>query len=299
MDHLNHPHRCAHAEHRQFLNITALALAKHQQQKSTFCPVQQVTQAALDLWCELEAGVLHHPSTFTFANVRHRIGVGLGHATCVDQISGKSMVFGEPDGGVAKQALCTIGRSQVPCSAVGDLHIALGRYQALLVVAVEQFGRCHAPHDCSQFPGQVIGIGYAGVAASRAKRADHFGGVADEEHPPMAKMVQTLGLVGVRAHPDNLTIDIWSKLLGEAFTHDFFATDISWVGIGGHLVINAPNIVSHQMLPNSAVVIERRFNPSVSLSGRRVVEAHIGDAPAIIPALAVHGDAAPSMKRCV
>ena len=156
-----------------------------------------------------------------------------------------------------------------------------------------------AAQHSSQFPGQVVGIGNAGVAAACTKGADHFSRVAYEKHTTVLQLVQALGFVGIRPDPDNLALHIAAELFGQSFAHHVFAADIGRVCVRCHLVINAPDIVAHQVLPDCAVVVERGLDPGVAFGGRCVCEAHIGNAPAVIAAFAVHGRTHPIVKRCV
>ena len=146
------------------------------------------------------------------------------------------------------------------------------------------------------FPGQVIGVGNAGVAPPGPKRADHFGGVSSKKDMTGAQMVQALGFISIGAHPNDVAFDVFAKLPLQALAHHIFAAGDCGVGVGCHLVIDAPNRIAHQVLPNSAVFIEWGFNPSVPLCRWCVFKAHIGNAPAVIASLGVHAGLAPRVK---
>src|SRR5690606_30545889 len=86
-----------------------------------------------------------------------------------------------------------------------------------------------------------------------------------------------------RADPDDFDAGVGAELAGQAFLDDVFAAHVGRVGIGRHLVVDAPDVVAHQVLPHGAVLVERRFDPGVPLHGRALGEAHVGDAPAVVP----------------
>jgi hypothetical protein len=75
-----------------------------------------------------------------------------------------------------------VGRPQEARRAVGHQHVLQRRLVALLVVAVQQLRRRAALQHGGQLPGQVVGVGDAGVAAARAEGADHLGRIAHQEH---------------------------------------------------------------------------------------------------------------------
>ena len=113
-----------------------------------------------------------------------------------------------------------------------------------------------------------------------------------------------MALVGVGAYPHDVDLHIFAKLALQPFTHHVFAADVSRIGIGFHLVVNAPHIVGHQVLPHCAVFVEGRFNPGVAFCGWASVKFDIGNAPTVIAFFAFHADACPSMEgrvraRCV
>src|SRR5690606_5958597 len=113
-----------------------------------------------------------------------------------------------------------------------------------------------AGHHRGQLPGQVVGIGHAGVAAAGAEGADHLGRVAHEEHAPGAHGVHALAAVGVGAHPHDLDLHVLAELACQAFAHHVLAAHLGRVGVGGHLVVDAPDLVAHEVLPHGAVLVE-------------------------------------------
>ena len=144
-----------------------------------------------------------------------------------------------------------------------------------------------------------MGIGNAGVAAPGPKWADHFGGVSDKKDTTNTQMVQALGFISIGADPHDVAVDVGTKLALQSLTHHVFAAGVRRVGVGCHLVIDAPHLIAHQVLPHGAVFVERGFNPGVPLQWWRVLETHIGDAPAVIAPFGVHAGLAPGMKRRV
>ena len=131
--------------------------------------------------------VLHRLAPRAFADAGAGVGVGHRHAPGVDEGAREQMLARQADGGCAKRALHAVGGPQEARGAVGDTHVLLRRVEPLVVVAVQQFGAGAAAQHGSQLPGQVVGIGHAGVAAAGAKGADDLGRVAHEEHPADAQ----------------------------------------------------------------------------------------------------------------
>ena len=210
------------------------------------------------------------------------------------------MVFCQADSRRAKQALSPVCRAQKPRRAVGHQHIVLGCLVPLGVVAVQQGRGGAALTNCGQLPGEVVGILHARVSASCAERADHMRRVTGKKHPPTAQRVDAFAAVGVGAHPDNLAFirsQRAAKLGIQALPHHVFATDRFGVGIWRHLVVNAPDAIGHQVLPDGAALVKRRFNPGVALDRWRVFKTHIGNTPAVIAFFGRDRGLAPGPKR--
>ena len=169
---------------------------------------------------------------------------------------------------------------------------------ALLVVAVEQCGGCAVVVNSGYFPSQVIGIADAGVTASCTKWADHFGGVSHKEYAFGIHAFNQLAAVAVRAYPHNVAFSLRAKLFGQALTQHVFTADIGWVVVWAHLVVNPPHVIRHEVLPHGAVVVERRFNPSVALSGWLHFKTHVCYAPPVVALDARYWHIAPLVKRC-
>ena len=112
-------------------------------------------------------------------------------------------------------------------------------------------------------------------------------------------MVKQLAAVAVGAHPHNIAIGVGAKLTPQPLTQNVLSAHIGGIGVRRHLVVNAPNIVGHQVLPHGAVIVEGGFNPGVAFGRRLLLETHIGDAPAIVSFDARHRYRAPLVKRCV
>ena len=53
------------------------------------------------------------------------------------------------------------------------------------------------------------------------------------------------------------------------------------VAVLGHLVVDAPDVVGHQVLPDGAAFVEGRVDPGPALGRQRLLEAHVADAPAV------------------
>ena len=62
------------------------------------------------------------------------------------------------------------------------------------------------------------------------------------------------------------------------------------------LIIDAPHLVAHQVLPNRPIFIEGRLDPGMPLGGGGGLEFDVGDAPAIVAAFTVKFSANPGMK---
>ena len=168
------------------------------------------------------------------------------------------------------------------------------------VVAVQQ--RCSGvtAHHGSQLPGQVVGVLYTRIAAACAKRADHMRRVTRKKHPSVAQRVNTFTAVSVRAYPDNLALvgrQSTAKLGIQSLPHHVFAADQFGVGVWCHLVVNAPDAVGHQVLPDRAAFVKGCFYPGVAFHRRRVFKAYIGNAPAVIAFFGGDRGCYPSAKR--
>ena len=168
-----------------------------------------------------------------------------------------------------------------------------------MVVALQQFQLGKALLHSGQFARQVVRIGYARIASTRAKGADSFYRITQKEYPANAQLIHALASVGIRPDPHDLHSDIRAKLALQALAHHVFTAHVLWVCIGCHLVVNTPHIIGHQVLPDGAIFVERRFNPGVALHGRMRCEAHIGNAPAIITFLAFYCGPYPLVERAV
>jgi hypothetical protein len=199
----------------------------------------------------------------------------------------------------AEHALHAVGRPQEAGGAVGDQHVLQRRLVALLVVAVQQLGGRAALQHGGQLPGQVVGVGDAGVAAAGAERADHLGRIAHQEQAAVPHRVDAFAAVGVRADPDDLDLAVGAELARQALAHHVFAADVLGVGVGRHLVVDAPDVVAHQVLPDGAVLVERRLDPGVALHRRLPGEAHVGDAPAVVALARRDAGAHPLAERAV
>ncbi len=112
-----------------------------------------------------------------------------------------------------------------------------------------------------------------------------MGRVAGKKHAAVAQPVQALAAVGVGADPDDLAfimLKLAAKLGIQPGAHHVFTADFFRVGIGRHLVVDAPDAVGHQVLPYGPALVKGRFNPGVALDGGRRFKTHIGNAPAVI-----------------
>ena len=125
-------------------------------------------------------------------------------------------------------------------------------------------------------------------------------GIAYKQHPPAAQLVQAFAAVGVGAHPDNFIfagVHSAAQLPIDPFAHHVFTADFLGVGIGPHLVVDAPHAIGHQVLPHGAAFVKGRFNPGVALNCGRVFKTHVGDAPSVITFFGSNGCCYPSPKR--
>jgi hypothetical protein len=92
-----------------------------------------------------------------------------------------------------------------------------------------------------------MGVGNTRVAAPGPKRADHFGGVSSKKNAARIQMVQALRLVRIRANPNDVALDVLAKLPLQALANHIFAAGNCGVGVGCHLVIDAPHRIAHQV----------------------------------------------------
>ena len=171
---------------------------------------------------------------------------------------------------------------------------------AFFVVTVKQFGSGAVLYHGCQLPGQVVSILDARVAAARTKWADHMRRIAHKKHLAMAQLVNAFAAVGVRTDPHNVVLARAhnpAQLAIDALAHNIFTADFLRVGIGPHLVVDAPHAVGHEVLPDGAAFVERRFYPGVALHGRRIFKAHISNAPAVVTFFGRDAGVTPGAKR--
>ncbi len=129
-----------------------------------------------------------------------------------------------------------------------------------------------------------------------------MGRVAGKKHAAVAQPVQAFAAVGVRADPDDLAFIVaeFAAELGiQPGAHHVFPADFLRVGIGRHLVIDAPDAVGHQVLPHGPALVKGRFNPGVAFDGGRRFKTHIGNAPAVVAFFGRDRGLAPAAKRAV
>ena len=98
---------------------------------------------------------------------------------------------------------------------------------------------------------------------------------------PTRKVVEQVVAVLVRADPDELELDVGAELLAQARAGDLGPADRFRVGVLVHLVVEAPDGVGHQVLPDGAALVERRVDPGPALDRERLLEADVADAPAV------------------
>jgi hypothetical protein len=152
---------------------------------------------------------------------------------------------------------------------------------ALGVVAVdERFARL-AGGDERELPAEVARVLDAVVAAARAERADDVRRVANEDRAADAKRVEQVVAVLVRADPDELELDVGAELRAQALPRDLGLADRLRIGVLVHLVVEPPDGVGHQVLPDAAPFVERRVDPGPALDLQGLFETDVGDAPAV------------------
>ncbi len=86
------------------------------------------------------------------------------------------------------------------------------------------------------------------------------------------------------------------KCRSQALAHLIFPADEFRVGVGRHLVVNAPDLVAHQVLPDRTVLVEGGLNPGVPLGRRRGFEFDVRNAPTIIPTFAIEFGTQPAVE---
>ena len=114
-----------------------------------------------------------------------------------------------------------------------------------------------------------------------------MGDIAGEEDAAMAEAVHQLGAIAVRSDPDDLDLGL-AEMPAQPVAHGRGIGDRRGVGIGAHLVVEAPDAVRHRMLPDGAAVVEMCLGPGPALGRQRLLEAHIGDTPAVLAELGGH-----------
>jgi hypothetical protein len=120
-----------------------------------------------------------------------------------------------------------------------------------------------------------------------------------EEDAAVAHGVHALAAVGVGPDPDDLDVHVGAELARQALAHHVLAAHRLGVGVGRHLVVDAPDVVGHEVLPDRAVLVERRLDPGMALHRRVGAEAHIGDAPAVVAAARIERHLEPLAQRAV
>ena len=186
---------------------------------------------------------------------------------------------------VADHPLGWRARRQEARGAVGHQHVVLGALAPLAVVGIEDRRLGPAAPEPVELPDQVVGVLDAAVAAASAERAHAVCAIADEEHGPFAKALHDMAAIAVRTDPHEFVVHVLAELRVQALGNHLRAADRLRVGIRIHLVVQPPDVVGHQVLPDRAVLVERRLDPGPALDLRLVPEAHIGDAPAVDPPL--------------
>ena len=212
---------------------------------------------------------------------RGRVGVGHRHAAGVDQRARKGVARGQGHDRAAQPVLGRRARRQEARGAARDLEVLRGGRAALGVVAVEQRIAGLALHDQRQLPAQVGRVLDAAVAAARAEGAHDVGRVADEEHAAVAEALEQVVAVAVGADPDELELHVRPELLAQPRAGHLGPADVGRVAVLGHLVVDAPDAVGHQVLPDGAAFVEGRVDPGPALDRQRLLEAHVADAPAV------------------
>ena len=213
---------------------------------------------------------------------RRRIGVGLRHPAGVGEAARELVRAREGDDGAAQAVLGGAARREEARRPARHAQVLDRRRVALVVVAVDQRLAGLGPAATSaSFQPRLAGVLDAVVAAARAERADDVRGVADEDRAADAEGVEQVVAVLVRADPDELELDVGAELLAQARAGDLGPADRFRVGVLVHLVVEAPDGVGHQVLPDGAALVEGRVDPGPALDRERRLEADVADAPAV------------------
>src|SRR3990172_1153027 len=217
-----------------------------------------------------------------------RVGIRIRdrQPTGVDERARKRVLPSEADHRAAQQPLGGRKGREEAFGAGRDFEILPGGGVALGVVRVEQALRREALPDERQLPAEVERVLDAGVAAARAEGADDVCRVADEEHAPVAEVVEKGGAGRIGAHPHQPELAVPEVRAQPRFGH-VPAAHVLGIAVGGHLVVYPPNHLPHQLLPDAAVLVERRLDPGPALGHELLLEADVGDAPAVGAARAV------------
>src|SRR5688500_5396936 len=100
----------------------------------------------------------------------------------------------------------------------------------------------------------------------------------------MAKGVEAFAAIGPAAGPDDAAADVPAELTTQALTNRLLVRVARSGGV--ELIVDAPDIVGERVPPHRASVVERRRHPGMAFDGQGLVEAEVGDAPAVVGARA-------------
>ncbi len=259
---------------------------------------QQLHQRRLAAIGPAQRQVLHRARAFGQLR-RGRVVVGDRHAPGVHQRPRKRMARRQRHHGAAQRVLGRRARRQEACRSARHLQVLLRGGLALGVVAVEQRIAGLALRDQRELPAEVRRILDAAVAPARAERTHHMRRIADEEHAAMPEAVEQVVAVAVRPDPHELELHVRPELLAQPRARHFGLADVGRVAVFGHLVVDAPHAVGHQVLPHAAAFVEGRIDPGPALGRQRLLEAHVADAPAVGAARRVRLDAELRADRAV
>ena len=262
--------------------------------------LQQAHQIARAPVGQTQCHVLHGAARRCAAGQRRGlVDHGRRQPSGVDQRARKRVGARQSEHRVAEQPLGRAGRRQEARGALGGADVVPRGRTALGVIAVEQrLGRPALQHQ-RKLPREVLGILDARVAAARAERAHHVRGIAGKQHPPGAETLQALAAVGVRPNPHQFVLDFSAELPAQPLVHHLRTAHAVEVGVGRHLVVQAPDAVGHQVLPDRAAFVEGCLDPGPALHRRRCRKAHVADAPAVGHARRLHAHAERLRKRAV
>src|SRR5579872_2553257 len=156
-------------------------------------------------------------------------------------------------------------------------EIFIGRRSAFGVIAVEEAGRCLTFEHQGEFPGEIVAVLDAAIAAARAEGRHLMRGIAGKEHTALAESLEPAALKTIDADPNQLEGLIRAEHRPKTWENPLRAAFELGIGVTAELEIDAPNLVRLGVDEGRTAAIEGRVEPKAPLGGEPGVHLDIGD----------------------